>query len=356
MLRTSHSGWWTATVVSMMLPAATFAATQPDVVGFTSDGTVWNANLTRRYSGAGTLMTSASLGSVSGLSSNSGGPLEMIDGSGWAYSWTTGSGASADATLHVRTTLDQSYWLRRFTTHFDVNHKPLNYEIWVSDTGFDSMTQVVGATGTGAPGIYTDTLGSAIQARFIEYRLSGTAGANMMVEELEIFADANLQPQPTSSDGFNLMTLPGVTITDLTPGRWLDPVDRLNNRDFGLGDPFRGANNGDAQILVDLGGVFLLSSITPGFQNSRQWDSGGLVEISEDGLSWITVKHVPAGNFGQAAINVGKQYARYIRLTNFTGDADNALTELEVFGTIPEPATAAGMAAMLGALVLRRRR
>jgi hypothetical protein len=341
-------------VVSLSLAPVAWAIT-PDVVQYSGDGTVWNADVAGQYNFLGASVNPVAQGTLTNLTNQEQGPSAVLDAGGTSWILNDTTAGDPNAFVSLRLTLSQDTYVRKFKTWVDTNHKPSSYQIYTSTTGFGSLTQAVGPTAIGAGALNTLTLNSAVQARFIEYRFSGVAGTGNTIglEEFQVYADQALQPRPTSSDGFNLTTLGTTTISSSNPAKWLDPVSQVINQDFE--GQFRGANSGDADFTVDLHGEFVLTELAMGFRHNNAWNQGAKVEVSSDGINWTIVRNQVGGNFGTQLISVPRITAEFVRVTDY-GGSNNALNELEIFGTIPEPTTFSIFALSACSLLIRRKR
>ena len=340
--------------VTTALSASAFAAVAPIAYPVDSDG-AQTANIARRYQVGGTLLGGAGGADITGLVNQENGPLAAIDGAGtmWVLQ---GAANDPNASLKLRLTLDQVYSVKKFVNTFGFAHMPQQYEIWTSTTGFDgSLVQRVGPTATAfvSGEIYKDVLGTAVDAKYIEVRMKGVGGSGrMMHAETQIFADG-AAPQLDTSMGYNITSLGTMTATDITPGKWLDPVSRAIDRVVDFNNKIRGANAGNASFVVDLGAQFNLTSMSMGFLHNGAWSTGAKVEVSTDGVNYVTVRDQVGGNFGTQSFQSRIIDIRYVRVTDYNG-RDESFTELEIF--TPEPGSAVVLCLAACAMLKRRAR
>ena len=189
----------------------------------------------------------------------------------------------------------------------------------------------------------------ATRARYLELTMTGAVPSfgHARVDEVYVYPSAPQDPVPSTSDGYDLTYLPGVTIsannnfftlipaaisTALTDKSW---YTGLNGHTIAQGA------TADGVAIMDLGGWYTVAEVALMFRLSQTWTYGGSVEISTDQATWTKVYDSGRGtSFGNTALPADEfkftpQTVRYIRLTAYFDPAQGVpsarLMEVQVF-------------------------
>lgn len=307
-------------LLSGLMLASTVAAAP---ITIPNNGTIQLVDVLRRYNN-GTSLTVLGGGT----------PGELVDGGLSAFQWNN---VTTSAPVVLQFTLDQIYPLRQFVSTFGAPWLPGGgYDISVSTTGFGSLTSVA-SSGSAPASTQTNTLASAVNAKYIQYTYFGPSSnfpnsPNAVIfNEFQAFPDASAGLKTYDSTGsFNFMSLQGsapLTFTDLTPGKWLDAISPVADRN--IQSYLRGAGTGDAKFLIDLGSTQMVQSVGLGFYPGQTWGSGIKIEASLDNVNFHTIFNQGSSIYSTQA-NVEDWGARYLRVTDYAGST-GALTEFEVY-------------------------
>jgi hypothetical protein len=290
-------------------------------VTFPNDGTAQLVNVIRRYNDG-----------VKTFTLGGGTPNEVFDGGHSPFQW---NGITTAAGTVLQVTLDQVYPLRRFQADY-LNgwHPSGGYDISVSTTGFGSLTSVASSGSSPSP-IQVNTLGSAVNAKYIQYTFFGPSTGGppqaVILGEFQAFADASAGLQTYNSAGsFNYAALQGsapLAFTNLTPTKWQDSIPQVADRN--IQTYLRGNNTGDAQFLMDLGSTQMVESIGLGFFHGQSWGAGIRIEGSLDGVTFQELYNQNT-SISSTHLNTPNWAARYLRVTDKNGNS-GALTEFEVY-------------------------
>jgi len=297
-----------------------------------------------------------------------------------ACSWAQingGDGASNYGCFDV--TLDKPVSISSIYTDFMNNHLPVQYQLWVSTTGFENMTPLF--TAPKAPddsGKQTDTF-VPVTAQYLRMEYVGTVTQYLLLGEFKAFAS---DPASVSHAGYNVLADPaigGVRLDRYDPlycsGGWLfDPNNAVDQDDRSYLRTVEGSGAEGEQFFVKpLGQSVRLIGGTYGFylpDSSQQWGAGMTIQVTNDATitantQWITVWSTSSAITGSGSFffedDQGDRLAdgidaRFIRVSTTDGvQAAGALCELEFFTPVPEPATM-GLLALGGLALLRRRK
>jgi hypothetical protein len=185
--------------------------------------------------------------------------------------------------------------------------------------------------------------------RYIELTMIGTppelttSGGRGVVDVTEVYAYPSTAafPGPDTSQGYDLAYLSSAsaTVNSNVSGWYWAVLDKLFT---GLkGRTVAEGATGDAQVTVDLGGVFQVSTVGLVFHLGLNWTNGGKIELGVDGPtpgSIIWAQGMDTGLGGLLSTNlyqVTPQLARYVRVTNYfvagVGASTGQLDEISVF-------------------------
>lgn len=324
---------------------------------FPSAGGSYSVNVLRRYTGSGVPTPSVAAFDSANVSHSP--ASRAVDGAGEKLQWNGNSANNPALSGWLQVTLPETILLSSFDhTYIDAGYRPAGYEIKVSTTGFGAMTTVVSSAAQPAQ-TQTDTLGSPVAARYIEYRWLGTGPSTqyVLLQEFRAYASTT-NPVPIDTGmGFDLIGMGSATATKLTADwQGADAATNITDRNqfsYLRGDGASGGN-GNAVVQVDLGFLHDVRAFSLGFYQDQTWGSGAKIEVSPDNVNFYTLFNQTSSLTSSQDILTGAQIARYIRLTNY-GGSTGALSDLQVFG-LPEPATGLVLALGCGAALLRRRR
>jgi hypothetical protein len=348
--------------ISAFVTVFGLSASQLLAAAFPVSGGVYTADVIRRLHNDGTPYTTVQSSTLSPGIVQLGSTAQLFNGDDetWGYR-TNPAAASADATGTVVLNLGSTYTLgaiRQRLRDQDVRRAPTNITVRVS-TDLVNWTTVY----DGAPisGNFTHTF-TPIDARYIEWTGVGIPSDNIgpfvELDNLYAFA-ASTGQSPDTRGGFDLTYLSGVTVTNLTPGQWgANPGSNVIDKAI-TGASGSATATADAQFLINLGSAHKLFNIGLKFRQSQNWNFGGRIEVSLDGVNFIEVFSQTTA-LGALNVQFDPIKAQYVRITNFLDPSDGIgtgtgrLDEVEIFA-LPEPSSTA-LLAMGGAMLLRRRR
>jgi len=316
------------------------------------DGTYFNVNLLRRplnvvqpsatvvYSGGATQYPSAGVRD----------PNFIFDGDDQRFEWVAPAANSATATVTI--TMD----LGRVETFGAVAPSllfPFGSYTLRGALSPGAWFPVLTSTTLLPDASYILSLGTAVQARYLELTVAGMPSNVGGISEFAIYPPATQNPAPSSDSQLNLVTLNGVTVkcgsNIVAQG---SPWVYVGNYYYGYppaqggGGPFchgmtaaQGAT-GDGTITYDLGQIYQISQIGVPVVAGNVLSGGAKVEVDDGSGNWFTVYDSGHGNpfgiaVGTQAITFAKRGARYVRFTNYftpgVGTSAGFFLNLEVY-------------------------
>jgi len=263
-------------------------------------------------------------------------PANAVDGVSRGFVWaaTSGNLATATATLTVDLGQVQSLGGIRVIYH----NAPLSSTLRLAPTASGPWTTVL----NDVPVTINDFSPSfdAVSARYVELTMKGAPIGIADVVELVPYPSAASNPGPSSAEHLDLTYL---TATSMSI-----------NANMGQGGGFRvhapapnftgyyvktaaQGGTGDATTTLDLGQAYSISEVGLAFY-SKNWPSGGKVEVDDGAGNWSTVYDSGRGNaFGTVdsvqRIPFATRSARNVRITGYFPPAASSgyLDNIEVF-------------------------
>jgi len=282
-----------------------------------------------------------------------------IDSGTWATQVSFSTQNSTNSGQY-RITLPQDVTVEKFQHLYTLGHRPTQYRILGSTTGFGSMTELVPLTNLTTSSV-TNTLGSPATVRYVQYEFLGTQDSqHMLLSEIKAFSPASSVIR--FDQGYNLFAqraTAGPDIPSLRGGSWIDNPNQtvdLNTDTYLRGNPGSGSNS----FVMPLNGLYGLQGAATGFYHGQSWTGGITIDVTTDasvsGSTVWTTAYTQGTNLESAFLTFNGIFpARFVRVSTPANGSGGALAEFELF--VPEPSAAAiivvGAISMLG---LRRRR
>src|SRR6185369_3038117 len=255
-----------------------------------NDGKYFKVNLARRLTGdtQPTASVVYSNGAVPypGIPSTQV-PANAIDGDDQTFNWSATPGNLAGATATVTVDLGQIQSLGAIREMYG-NAPPLSTSVRIAPTLAGPWTTVhADAAVVVVPSILPDftTSFDAVSARYVELTMKGTTAVSAVnLIELLVYPSSITDPAPSSQSHLDLTYLTGASM-NLNANMVQSGTPRIHSFISGaLGYAVKTAaqgGTGDAQATIDLGQRYSISEICFFFWFSKNWPSGGKVEVDD---------------------------------------------------------------------------